>query len=165
MKSEEVSTSVTELLALGASDDLVQAVLTTRLATDLCNGAFRRTVWLFLIANVRAIDLAEVGPMIDFVQAIRHERVAVETAEGIVLRDPPQPSFSMKGRTVQSMLRLMHDWHRQLGLANGGLTWAPSPLQPMPAMLTGVGKGDLEFGLSGSGEVRRCATCSRLRLI
>ena len=120
-----------ELLAMGASDGLVGAVLATRSATDLGNGAFWRTVWLFLIANMRAIDLAQVGPMIDFVQAIRHERVAVETPEGIVLRDPPQPSFSMKGRTVQSMLRLMQDWHRSLGLANGGLTWAPSPLQPM----------------------------------
>lgn len=69
--------------------------------------------------------------MIDFVQAIRHERVAVETPDGIVLRDPPQPSFSMKGRTVQSMLRLMRDWHRSLGVGNGGLTWAASRLQPM----------------------------------
>lgn len=69
--------------------------------------------------------------MIDFVQAIRHERVAVETPEGIVLRDPPQPSFSMKGRTAPSMLRLMRDWHRSLGLANGGLAWTPSRLRPM----------------------------------
>ena len=120
-----------ELLALGAADELVRAVLATGSATDLGNGAFWRTVWMFLIANARAIDLAQVGPMIDFVQAIRHERVAVETPDGIVLRDPPQPSFSMKGRTVQSMRRLMQDWHRSLGLANGGLTWAPSPLQPM----------------------------------
>ena len=69
--------------------------------------------------------------MIDFVHAIRHERLAVETLDGIVLRDPPQPSFSMKGRTVHSMLRWMQDWHRGLGLANGGLTWAPSSPQPM----------------------------------
>ena len=120
-----------ELLALGAPDELVQSVLATRSATDLGNGAFWQTVWMFLIANAGAIDLAQVGPVIDFVQAIRHERVAVETPDGIVLRDPPQPSFSMKGRTVQSMLRLMQEWHRSLGLANGGLTWAPSPLQPM----------------------------------
>jgi hypothetical protein len=86
---------------------------------------------MFLIGNARVIDLARVGPMIDFLQAIRHERVAVETPEGIVMRDPPQPSFSMKGRTVQSVVRLMADWHRSLGLANGGLTWAPSPLQPL----------------------------------
>ena len=91
-------------------------------ATDLRNGAFRRTVWTFLIANASAIDLAQFGPIIDFVDAIRHERVAVETPDGMVLRDPPQPSFSMKGRTVQSMLRFMQDWHRSLGLANGGLT-------------------------------------------
>jgi hypothetical protein len=41
------------------------------------------------------------------------------------------PSFSMKGRTVQSMLRMMQEWHRSLGLGNGGLTWPPSPLRPM----------------------------------
>jgi hypothetical protein len=120
-----------ELLALGASDELVRAVLATRSGTNLGNSAFWRTVWLFLIANRRAIDLAQVGPMIDFVQAIRHERVAVETPDGIVMREPPQPSFSMTGRTTQSVLRLMMDWHRSLDLANGRLTWAPSPLQPM----------------------------------
>ena len=120
-----------ELLALEASDELVRAVLATRLATDLRNGEFWRTVWMFLIANARAIDLVQIGPMIDFIQSIRHERVAVETQDGIVMRDPPLPSFSMKGRTVQSMLRLMQDWHRSLGMANGGLTWAPSPLRPL----------------------------------
>ena len=120
-----------ELLALGASDELAQAVLATESAIDLRNGAFWRTVWMFLIGNAAAIDLAQVGPLVDFVHAIRHARVTVETPEGLVLRDPPQPSFSMKGRSVKSMLRLMHDWHRSLGLANGGLTWAPSPLRPM----------------------------------
>jgi hypothetical protein len=58
-----------ELLALGASDELVRAVLATRPATDLGNGAFWRTVWMFLSANAGAIDLAQVGPLIDFVQA------------------------------------------------------------------------------------------------
>ena len=120
-----------ELLALGATDELAKAVLATRSATDLRNGAFWRTVWMYLIANAHAIDLVQIGPMIDFIQAIRHERVVVETPNGIVLRDPPQPSFSMKGRTVPSMLRLMQDWHRSLGVANGGLTWAPSRLRPM----------------------------------
>jgi hypothetical protein len=120
-----------ELLALGGSDALVQAVLATGPAADLRNSGFWRTVWTFLIANARAIDPAQVGPLIDFVHAIRHARVPVETRNGIVLRDPPQPSFAMKGRTVQSMLRLMQEWHRGLGLANGGLTWAPSPLRPL----------------------------------
>jgi hypothetical protein len=120
-----------ELLALGAPDEVVRAVLETRLATDLRNGLFWRTVWTFLAANARSIDTAQIGPLIDFIQAIRHERVAIETPDGIVMRDPPQPSFSMKGRTVQSMVRLMQEWHRNLGVAHGGLTWEPSPLRPM----------------------------------
>ena len=120
-----------ELLALGASDEVVRGVLATRLATDLRHGDFWRTVWTFLIANAPALDAAQIGPVIDFIQAIRHERFAVETQDGIVMRDPPLPSFSMKGRTLPSMLRLMQDWHRSLGIANGGLTWAPSPLRPM----------------------------------
>jgi hypothetical protein len=120
-----------ELLALGASDEVVRAVLATRLGTDLRHGEFWRTVWTFLIANGNAIEATHIGPMIDFIQAIRHEQVAVETPDGIVFRDPPRPSFSMKGRTWQSMLRLMQEWHRGLGAASGGLTWEASPLQPL----------------------------------
>ncbi len=120
-----------ELLGLGASDALVRAVLATGPATDLRNGQFWRSVWTFLITNGRAIDVTHVGPLIDFIQAIRHLRLSIETPDGIVRRDPPLPSFSLKGRTVQSMLRLMQQWHRGLGMASGGLTWAPSALRPM----------------------------------
>jgi hypothetical protein len=120
-----------ELLALGASDQVVEAVLATRLASDLRNAAFWRTVWIFLAANGDAIDTAQIGPMIDFIQAVRHERLAVETPDGTVLRDPPQPAFSMKGRTVSSMMRLVQEWHRRLGAANNSLTWAPSSFRPL----------------------------------
>src|SRR4030095_7148989 len=37
----------------------------------------------------------------------------------------------MKGRTVQSMRRLMQQWHRSLGVGNSNATWAPSGLRPM----------------------------------
>lgn len=121
-----------ELLALDAPTELVRSVLSTRMATDMTNGAFWRTVWSFFIANTGTIDLAEIGPMIDFIQAIRHDRVAVETPDGMVELDPPEPAFSIKGRTVQSMLRLMREWHRSLGAGGtAGRTWTPSPLQPM----------------------------------
>ncbi|HEY9462375.1 MAG TPA: hypothetical protein VIR54_04760 [Vicinamibacterales bacterium] len=46
----------------GASEELVRAVAATRLATDLRNGVFWRTVWTFLIANAHAIPLTNVGP-------------------------------------------------------------------------------------------------------
>lgn len=45
--------------------------------------------------------------------------------------DPPQPTFSMKGRTVQSMLRLMQAWHRSLGSGSTAFSWRGSPFEPL----------------------------------
>jgi hypothetical protein len=127
-----------ELIGLGATGDIVRAVLATRAATDLRNGDFWRDVWTFLIANAASVETRQIGPMIDFIEAIRHEHVTVETWDGCVIRDPPQPSFSMKGRTWSSMMRLMRDWHHSLGAGNGGLVWTPSRLRPMRLEEPGV---------------------------
>lgn len=116
-----------ELLALGASIEVAKAVLSTQLATDLRNSEFWRTVWTFLIANDREMDTMQIGPMIDFIRAVRHDRMQ----DGLVEFGPPQPTFSMKGRTVQSMLRLMRDWHGSLGAGGATLSWARSPFQPL----------------------------------
>ena len=129
--SIEHALRIAELAGLGAPDDLVYAVLATRQGADLSNGAFWRTMWLLLVANWAGIGPAQAGPLIDFVQAIRHERVAVEAAHGLVMREPPQPTFALKGRTAASMLRLMDDWHRGLGTVSGGLSWTPSNLGPL----------------------------------
>lgn len=120
-----------ELLGLGASPPLAAAVLAARPSLELNHGDFWRTVWQFLLANTGAIDLAQIAPIIDFVHAVRHELVAVDTGDGIVMRPPPQPDFSMKGRTARSLLRLMEEWHRSLGLTSGGLRWDPSPFRPL----------------------------------
>jgi hypothetical protein len=121
-----------ELLALGMPLDLVKAVLSTRLATGLQNGEFWRTVWMFIMSRSGDIDATQIGPMIDYIQAVRHDRLRIETQEGITEIAPPQPDFSIKGRTMPSMLRLMQDWHRSLGGAFAGTTfsWARSPFRP-----------------------------------
>ncbi len=36
----------------------------------------------------------------------------------------------MKGRTWQSMMRLMRDWHRSLGGGGAGFSWVRTPFQP-----------------------------------
>jgi PcfJ-like protein len=116
-----------ELLALGAPAEFVEAVMSTRLATDLHHSEFWRSVWMFLIANARDVDPMQIGPMIDYIQAIRHDR----TQAGMMEFGLPQPAFSMKGRTVQSMLRLMREWHRSLGTGGASLTWGRSPFEPL----------------------------------
>jgi len=116
-----------ELLALGASVEVAKAVLSTPLATDLRRSEFWRTVWMFIIANAGNLDSMQIGPMIDFIQAVRHDRAQ----DGTVGFGPPQPTFSMKGRTVQSMLRLMRDWHGSLGAGSAAFSWPRSPVQPL----------------------------------
>lgn len=116
-----------ELLALGAPTEFVKAVMSTRSATDLRYSEFWRTVWMFLIANAGDVDPVQIGPMIDYIQAVRHERIQ----DGMIEFGPPQPAFSMKGRTVQSMLRLMREWHRSLGAGSASLSWIRSPLEPL----------------------------------
>lgn len=100
-----------ELMGLGAPDVLTDAVLATRLATDLTNADHWRTVWLFLIAHWQEIGIDRIGPIVDFIEA--------------------QPDFSMKGRTPASVLRLMEQWHRGLGLVTGGLSWERSRIEAM----------------------------------
>jgi len=121
-----------ELIALGVPADFVNAILSTRLATDLQNGEFWRTVWIFFIAHVREIEPAQIGPMIDYIQAVRHDRIQIETEHGVIELSPPLPSFSMKGRTAASMLRLMREWHRNLGDHgdSGTFSWSRSTYKP-----------------------------------
>jgi hypothetical protein len=120
-----------ELLALGAPAEILEAVMSTRLATDLRHGEFWRTVWIFLLENADDVDPTQIEPMIDYIQAVRHERIQVETPEGMMTLDPAQPAFSMKGRTIQSMLRLMRDWHRSLGVGGASFSWIRSPFKPL----------------------------------
>jgi hypothetical protein len=120
-----------ELFALGATAEFVKAIMSTRLATNLHHGEFWRTVWIFLIANSGDVDPTRIGPMIDYIQAVRHDRIRIETQGGMMEFDPPLPAFSMKGRTVQSMLGLMRDWHKSLGGGSAAFSWIRSPFQPL----------------------------------
>jgi PcfJ-like protein len=116
-----------ELLALGASVEFLKAIMSTRLASDLRQSEFWRTVWIFLIANAGDVDPMQIGPMIDYIEAVRHDR----TQDGMMEFGSPQPAFSMKGRTVQSMLRMMREWHRSLGAGSASLSWVRSPFEQL----------------------------------
>jgi hypothetical protein len=120
-----------ELLGLGAPPALADAVLAARPSHDLRHGAFWRSAWHFLIANAAAIPLEQVGPVVDFLHAVRHESVDVHTPQGLVRRPPPRPDFSLRGRTAASVLRLMDAWHRGLGGGEEDLRWDASTLRPL----------------------------------
>jgi hypothetical protein len=120
-----------ELIGLGADVPLLTAVLAARPALNLHYGDFWRTVWHFLITHKREIDADQVAPLIDFLHAIRHETIAIHTAEGFLVRQPLFSNFSLKGRTLKSVTRLMEQWHGNVGWGEEGLSWEPSSIRPL----------------------------------
>jgi len=54
------------------------------------------------------------------------------TGQGLRLVGPPEPWFSIKGRSLASIQRLVDAWHRRLGRqAAGALVWPRSRQQPL----------------------------------
>ena len=81
---------------------------------------------LHFFVNHPSLDLVHIGPIVDFLQAQRFTTTEGMSADGVFgTRPPPQPDYTMKGRTVASILRQVAEWHRQLGQEATGpeLSW------------------------------------------
>jgi hypothetical protein len=121
-----------QVLELGGSPALAVAVASTRLGRELANEAFWETVVHFFV-NAPDLDLAQVGPIVDY---LHHQRfgggMGVAPSGEYGMLPPPQPSFSMKGRTSGSVMRLVTSWHRELGRTPpSGETWSRSDVNEL----------------------------------
>jgi len=77
------------------------------------------------------MGLEEVNPIIDFIDANKFAGEEVATENGTVCWKAPWPDFSMKGRTLKSILRLARAWHSGLSMGEKGrsFSWAKSGIQ------------------------------------
>lgn len=100
---------------LGAPVPAIHAVAATRLGLSFENEEFWFTVLRF-IADNPMLDPRQIGPMIDYLHHQKYVGQTIEIAPGI-WRDggAPQPSLSMQGRTVDTLLRRIEAWHTELG--------------------------------------------------
>jgi hypothetical protein len=120
-----------QVRGLGGSDALARAVVGTRLGKALENEDFWESVLHFFV-NHPSLDLAQVGPVVDFLQHQKFEWTEGVSPEGVFGKlPPPRPDYTMKGRTVASILRQVEEWHRQLGYdANQpAFCWRRSPFK------------------------------------
>jgi len=89
-------------------------------ATVLLAGAdFWRTVLRFFVAHPD-MKLEHVNPIVDFIHANKFAGDEVLTEGGTEIRNPPRPDFSMKGRTLKSILRAVTAWHSDLAANQPG---------------------------------------------
>jgi len=100
-----------QVIGLGGDQPLARAILGSRLGSDFENDDFWATVIEWMIGRAM-FDPAQLGPIIDYIQ---HQKFGPITHDddGLTIQ-PPQPEFSIKGRTPLSLLRQMHEWHLQL---------------------------------------------------
>jgi hypothetical protein len=105
-----------QVRGLGGSKELARTVVGSRLGKILENEDFWKSVLHFFI-NHPSLDLAQIGPIVDFLQHQRFEwREAVSQNGVFAKQPPPRPDYSMKGRTVASVMRQVEEWHKLLGL-------------------------------------------------
>lgn len=106
-----------QVLSMGGSDSLARAVLATRLGRHLENESFWETAIHFFV-NHPELELSQFGPIVDFLQHQKFEwREGVSSDGQFGQQPPPQPQFTLKGRTPTSLLRLVAAWHEELGAA------------------------------------------------
>ena len=119
--------------ALGGDRYLVDALRQTRLTESFNNDDFWLNVIRFFIANPM-LDVSHVHPIIDYIWNQRYENQRVFVERGVVREmGPAQPNFSMRGRTPETLLRQVEEWHRQLGrlgkdVKSGELAWPGSQI-------------------------------------
>jgi hypothetical protein len=109
----EESIRYAQVLGLGGEKNLANAIIATRLGKHFEHEEFWRTVIQFFI-NIKDLNMDYVNPIVDFLYHIRIAKREVHTDDDILYLDPPQPNFSMKGRTFNSIIRLVEAWHTEL---------------------------------------------------
>jgi hypothetical protein len=98
-------------------------VAETFLADLQIDEPFWFTVIHFLV-NHPELPLSQVGPAVDYVRVRK---------AGFGNSDAPEPDFTMKGRTTESLLKRMAEWHDALARLDrkGRHTWSPCGITPL----------------------------------
>jgi hypothetical protein len=119
------------IVDLGGDERIVRSILTTWVGTTFELDEFWLSVFRFFAANPM-LDPAHHGPIVDF---LRHQKFEPSVPNPIADRPgepaliPAQPNLSMKGRTPESVLRAMWEWHRSLAQDRAktiAVSWGPS---------------------------------------
>ncbi len=117
-----------QIHGLGGDERLARAVFGTRLTESFDDDNFWSSVIRWFIANPK-LDRAHVGPIIDYLHFQRFVPEHVHVAPGHREQTPPpQPNLTMKGRTPETLLRRVQEWHRSLASDNRVQVrqWQPS---------------------------------------
>lgn len=102
------------ICAMGGNGRLFNALRPTR-CKDFANYEFWDSIIRFFIANPM-LDTIHIGPIIDYIHNEKFVSRRAQVARGVFVDElPPQANFSIKGRTVETLLAQTEKWHHSLG--------------------------------------------------
>jgi hypothetical protein len=100
------------------------------LGREFVHEDFWITVLRFFV-HTPNLEQVHVGPIVDFLHEQRFgTRELFVPGQGILQQAPPCPDYSVKGRTVASLLRQVQAWHRELAqdVRIPARSWPRSPV-------------------------------------
>lgn len=101
-----------QVLGMGGSPRLADAIMMSRLRHQFTNNDFWMTVIQFFI-DTPMFNIDEVGAVIDYINEKKY--VSNRTiVNGIPTYRPEMPGFTMKGRNIEALIRDTHNWHKEL---------------------------------------------------
>ena len=112
-----------QVLGMGGNARLARALLRTSIAVDFTNENFWSTVILWLAQRSR-LDCVHVKPIVEYLLFQRYGYLIMDDENGLFPEGlseeetPPAPDYSIKGRTLPSLLRDISRWHRELEMKN-----------------------------------------------
>jgi hypothetical protein len=135
-----------QVVGQGGPESMAQALFATRLGTTFEHEEFWSTVIHFFVSNAM-LDPDYAGPIVDY---IHHQKYVpqeiVHPGGRVERRDPPQPHFSMKSRSIARLLEQVDRWHAQLAKETR------LPAGHWPA--SGIGEFDEEEVLDDGRKIR-----------
>lgn len=114
-----------QVRVLGGSERLARAVISSPLRDAQDDEPFWLSVVQFFVASPM-LDAHQVGPIVDWIRNQRFVGEPRRIVDGVACGGGiPQPNLTMKGRTVESVLRQVERWHRELNreTIRGALVW------------------------------------------
>lgn len=107
-----------QVLGFGGNEVLAETISQTRLGEIMPDEQFWNTVIHFFVRNL-GTSYSQAGPIVDFIYFRKY---------GEIDRDPLEPTFDMKGRTLEALKRRVAEWHERLAIEERRpkTVWEPS---------------------------------------
>ncbi len=106
-----------QIHALGGNERLTRAIFGTRLCDGFRHEDFWSTVIQWFVSQPM-LDPVHIAPIVDYIRHQRFEPQPLIVGGRVEGHGPAEPNLTMRGRSGESLLRRVQQWHQRLARDN-----------------------------------------------